>query len=320
VHAVQLSAIDLNLLVALRALLATRNVTRAGRRVGLSPSAMSHALARLREALADPLLVRAGRQMLPTPRALALQEPLDSALGALEHLLVPQLEFSPRALERGFSIATTEHAQSVLLRHADAILRAEGPAANLYFQSLPPDTFGRLREGTLDLAVAVYPTTEPDIERAPLFADHLVAVVRRGHPALRGRMTLERFAGYEHVLVAPNGTPTGLVDRLLAERKLKRRVARTSATFFDIAFLVADADYIVSLPQTFVQPLLKRLDLRMLELPLQLPSFTHSMIWHRRNTDDPAHSWLRAVVARAAVAATTRKGARRQRKARPTRK
>jgi DNA-binding transcriptional LysR family regulator len=295
-----LSSIDVNLLIALRALLETRNVTTAGRRINLSPSATSHALARLREALGDPLLVRAGRQMVPTPRALALQQPLAAALDSLEGLLAPKAEFDPRALARSFAVATTEHAQSVLLSAADAIARHEGPRANIYFQSLPADTFARLRDGTLDLGVAVYPAVDPDIERAPLFDDHLVAVVRRGHPALRGRMTLERFARFDHLLVAPNGTPSGLVDRLLQERGLRRRVARTSSTFFDMAFLVAEADYVVSLPRTFVEPLLGRLALAILKLPLTLPAFTHSMIWHRRHTNDPEHTWLRSVVSRAA--------------------
>jgi DNA-binding transcriptional LysR family regulator len=292
-HAMQLSTIDVNLIVALRALLETGNVTKAGRRIGLSPSAMSHALGRLRTLLDDPLLVRAGRKLAPTPRALALAAPVAQALESLEKALAPQTSLEPHTLERSFRIETTDHVQFVLLRALDALLRKESPHVNVYLQSLKPETFTRLREGAIDLAISVYDEIDPDLEREALFEDRLVAVVRRKHPALEKRMTLARFAALDHLLVAPNGSPTGLVDRLLAEHGLQRRVARTSSTFLDIAFLVAETDYVVSLPQTVAAPLLDRLRLATVAMPLPLPSFTHSIVWHRRHTTDPAHAWFR---------------------------
>ncbi len=112
-------------------------------------------------------------------------------------------------------------------------------------------------------------------------------------------MTLARFAKLSHLLVAPTGTPTGLVDRLLLEHGLRRRVARTSSTFLDMAYLAAETDYIISLPSSLARPLLRRLGLSMLRMPLTLPSFSHSMVWHRRATADPAHAWFRALVKRA---------------------
>ncbi len=289
----------MNLIVVLRALLRTRNVTQAGRQVGLSPSATSHALGRLRSLLDDPLLVRSGRQLVLTPRALALGDPVTQALEALESALVPQSKLEPLVLERSFRVETTDHVQFVLLRALDALLRKESPRVNVYLQSLQPQTFTRLREGAIDLAVSVYDEVDPDLDREALFEDRLVAVVRRGHPALRKRMTLARFAGFDHLLVAPNGSPSGLVDRLLAEHGLRRRVARTSSTFLDIAFLVAETDYVVSLPETVARPLLDRLRLVTLAMPLPLPAFTHSMIWHRRHTSDAAHAWFRGQIAKA---------------------
>jgi DNA-binding transcriptional LysR family regulator len=298
-HGVHLSAIDVNLLVALRALLETGNVTLAARRLGLSPSATSHALARLRSLLGDPLLVRAGRKLVLTPRATALAEPLGRALEALETALLPQEALDPRSLERAFRVETTDHVQFVLLRALDARARARSPGVDIYLQSLQRETFARLREGAIDLAISVYDEVDADLEKETLFDDRLVTVVRRGHPALRRRMTLARFAALDHLLVAPNGSPTGLVDRLLAEHGLRRRVARTSSTFLDIAFLVAETDYVVSLPETVARPLVDELGLAIVRLPLQLPSFTHSMIWHRRTTNEPAHAWFRALVAEA---------------------
>jgi DNA-binding transcriptional LysR family regulator len=295
-HRMQLSAVDTNLFVVLRALLQTRSVTQAARALGLSPSATSHALGRLRATLGDPLFVRAGRRLLPTPRALALESALTGALDALEAALVPPIPVEPRRLARAFRIETTDHVQFVLLRALDARLRREAPSVDVYLRSLAPETFDRMRHGAIDLAIGVYPTIDADLEQEHLFDDHLVALVRRGHPALRGRMTLARFAKLTHLLVAPNGTPTGLVDRLLLEHGLSRRVARTSSTFLDMAYLTAETDYVISLPSSLARPLLRQLGLATLRMPLTLPSFSHSMVWHRRTTDDPAHTWFRKLV------------------------
>jgi DNA-binding transcriptional LysR family regulator len=300
-HGMQLSGVDANLFVVLHALLETGHVGRAARRLGLSPSATSHALSRLRGLLGDPLFVRAGRRLVPTPHALALKDELGRAVESLEATLRPRRAIDPATLTRAFRIETTDHVQLVLLRALDAIARKEVPHVDVYLKSLEPETFGRLRDGSIDLAIAVYGETDPDLEKRVLFQDRLVAVVRKGHPACRGTMTAARFAKADHLLVAPNGTPTGLVDRLLAERGLKRRVARTSSSFLDVAFLLSETDYVVSLPESLVRPLTQRLGLVVLPLPLTLPSFEIAMIWHRRHGNDPAHTWLRDAVVRAAT-------------------
>ena len=303
----QLSGIDANLFVVLHALLEEQSVTRAARRVGLSASATSHALSRLREALADPLFVRVGRRLVATPRALALRDPIGRVVADLEQVLQPPREVDPAGLARAFRVETTDHVQFVLLRELDAGLRREAPGVDVYFQPLQPETFARLRRGEVDLAVSVYSSCDPDIERQKLFDDRLVAVVRRRHPALRRPVTLASFAAMQHLLVAPNGSPTGLIDRVLAERGLKRRVARTSSTFLDLAFLVAESDYVVSLPESLAAPLLDRLGLTLLKVPLRLPSFAISMAWHRRTTADAAHRWFRDAVAAAAVGPPARR-------------
>jgi DNA-binding transcriptional LysR family regulator len=300
-HRMQLSSVDANLFVVLHALLETGHVGRAARRLALSPSATSHALARLRSVLGDPLLVRAGRRLVPTPRALELKDELARAIESLESTLQTRAAVDPASLVRSFRIETTDHVQFVLLRALDAIVRREGPKVDVYLKSLEPETLSRLREGSIDLAIAVYGEVDPDIEKRALFQDRLVAVARKGHPITRGPMTAARFAKAEHLLVAPNGTPTGLVDRLLAERGLARRVARTSSSFLDVAFLLSETDYLVSLPESLVRPLLDRLGLVVLPVPLTLPSFAISMIWHRRHGSDPAHTWLRSAVERAAT-------------------
>jgi len=295
-----LSGVDTNLIVVLHALFEEQHVGRAGRRVGLSPSATSHALGRLRALLGDPLFVRAGRSLVPTARALELVPTVKRAIEALEAVVAPPARVDPRSLVRGFRVETTDHLQFVLMRHLDPLVRAEAPGVDVFFQSLQPSTFERLRTGAIDLSIGVNDRLDPDIHRTPLFHDRLVAVVRRGHPALRRRVTLGRFAALEHLLVAPTGTPTGLVDHLLAEHRLTRRVARTSSTFLDMAFLVAETDYVVSLPEKMIAPMLDALKLAILPVPMALPAFTISMVWHKRRATDGAHAWFRGAVERAA--------------------
>jgi DNA-binding transcriptional LysR family regulator len=296
----QLRGIDTNLFVVLSALLEEQHVGRAGKRLGLSPSATSHALSRLREVIGDPLFVRAGRRLVPTARATALTPVVKQAIDALEAVVAPPAEIEPRRISRAFRVETTDHLQFVLMRHLDPLVRAQAPRVDVFFQSLQPSTYERLRAGAIDLSIGVYSALDADIDRARLFDDRLVAVVRSRHPALRKRVTLARFAALDHLLVAPNGTPTGLVDRLLAEHALERRVARTSSTFLDMAFLVAETDYVVSLPEKMIRPMLGALGLAILPVPMLLPSFTISMVWHKRHAMDGAHRWFREVVHEAA--------------------
>jgi DNA-binding transcriptional LysR family regulator len=298
-HAMQLSAVDANLLVALHALLEERSVASAARRLALSPSATSHALARLRELLGDALLVRAGRALTRTPRAEQLRAPLARLVAEMEAILKTPGSLVPAALVRAFRVATTDHVQFVLLRQLDAALRREAPLVDLYFVPLPPNSAAALRDGTMDVAIGVFDEPPPDVTRQPLFEDQLVSVVRAGHPALLGRLTPRRFAELEHVLVAPNGSPRGLLDKQLAALGLGRRVARTVPTFLDAPFLVASSDHIVSLPARLVVPLLSLLRLSMVDAPLPLPGFTLSAIWHRRHDADPEHVWFRELLARA---------------------
>ena len=315
-HAMQLSGIDVNLFVVLHALLGEQSVERAGKRLGLSASATSHALGRLRDLLDDPLLVRAGRRLVPTARARELLPTVQQAISALESAVAPPALVNPQLLERAFRVETTDHLQFVLMRHLDPLVRAEAPRVDVFFQSLQPSTFERLRSETIDLAIGVYNTLEPDIQQTRLFDDRLIAVVRKGHPALSKRVTLAAFGALEHLLVAPNGTPTGLVDRLLAEHGITRRVARTSSTFLDMAFLVAETDYVVSLPEKMIVPMLDVLRLAILPVPMLLPAFTISMVWHKRHVTDGAHSWFRGVVERTAVLTNGRSAVRRS--AKPT--
>lgn len=297
----RLSGIDTHLLVTLDALLQEESVHGAARRIALSPSATSHALARLRELFQDPLLVRAGRKLKRTPRAESLAPRVREVVAAMESLFTPPESFTPATLGRTFQLLTTDHIEFVLLRRLDAVLTAEAPRVRLHSRPIVPDAVTELRNGTVDMAFGVFGALPDDILREDLFTDRFVTLVRAGHPVLRGPFTLKRFVELEHVLVAPRGTAVGSVDALLAERGLKRRVTRVLGSFLAAPFLVAQSDAVVTMSARLAEPLVPLLGLKALEPPLPVEPYTLCHLWHRRADADPAHAWFRGLVSRVAA-------------------
>lgn len=295
----RLSAIDVNLLVVLDALLQEGHVGRASRRLALTPSATSHALARLRELLGDPLLVRAGRRFVLTPRASELVPQVRQLMEQMERILQSPEAFQPAKLERTFLLLTTDHIELVLLRPLDRLLTVEAAQVILHSRPVGPDAVEELRASRADLAFGMFPGLPKDLSSQVLFQDRFVTLVREGHPALSRPLTLRRFAALEHVLVAPRGVATSALDTLLAERGLKRRVVRTLGTFLAAPFLVAQTDHVVTLSARMAEALAPLLGLRMLEPPIPL-EFTLMQVWHRRLDTDPAHAWFRGLAARVA--------------------
>ncbi|WP_428266147.1 LysR family transcriptional regulator [Haliangium sp.] len=292
--------IDANLLVSLDALLREASVTRAAKRVGLTQSAMSHALGRLREHLGDPLLVRAGRRMVLTPRAEALAPRVARLVEDMSQVFAPDEGFDPAELQRAFSLRTTDHVLLVLMPELDALLNAEAPGVDILASSLTDAGPEGLRRGQCDLTIGVFSDLPSDIHEKALFDDRFVCLVRRGHPVAEPGLTLARYSELPHVLVAPRGTPHGIVDTFLAERGVHRRVARMVPHFLVAPFLVAGSDAVVTMSERLAHKLAPALDLCVLEPPIPLPSYDLSMAWHERQDHDPAHRWLRELMVRAA--------------------
>ncbi|NOK38984.1 LysR family transcriptional regulator [Corallococcus exercitus] len=299
----KLASVDLNLLVALEALLREGSVTKAGHSMGLSTPAMSHALARLRTQLDDPLLVRAGRGMVLTPRAVALRPRLQALLSEVGTVLSPARTFEPAKLERTFRIHATDHMLMVLGPTLDRLVRREAPAATLQFLPNSPDDGAMLREGNIDLAVGVYVDLPPELRTRKLFTDRFVCVVRRDHPTVRRTLTLEQYLSLEHLQVAPRGRPGGYVDTVLAVRNQRRRVARAVPYFLTGLQWVEGSDYVLTISERVAKALAPRLKLKLLPPPLPLEPYTLTLLWHPREDADPAHRWLRDVFVRAARAA-----------------
>lgn len=301
-------SLDLNLLVALDALLAERHVTRAARRVGLTQSAMSHALGRLRAHLGDELFVRSPRGVLPTPRALALEAPLRAALVEMDRALAPEGAIDFAALDRTFVLGAADYAAVMLVPALLARVAAEAPRVNLRVRSAPQDTEGELERGAIDVSLALPIGLGPRLVSRHLFDDEFVCVVREGHPKVKSRLTLERFVELEHVQINVRGTPGGPVDSALAERGLSRRIACYVPHFLAAPLIVAESDLVLTMAARLAHKIAPRSGLRVLPTPLPVPGFAMHAIWHERVAKDPVHAWFRGLVADTArtVAASDR--------------
>src|SRR5262245_28893408 len=300
ITAVNLSGIDVNLLVAFDALVHERSVTRGATRVGLSQPAMSNALSRLRALFCDPLLVRVGREMSPTRHALDLAGPIHRALVDLQHAVDSTTTFDPARSARTIRLALTDYVATVLLPTLIRCLTRTAPSIDIETQpldgTLPAE---ELRSGRLDLAFGNFPQpVSSPLRQQPLFREGFVCLVRRGHPMVRTRLTLRRFVALQHVLVSPRGERSGVVDRLLGARGLERRVAFTTSHFMVAPTVVSQTNLITTVPRRAAEVLGRRLRLRLFEPPLRIPPFEISMVWHGRTDEEPLAHWFREEVRR----------------------
>jgi DNA-binding transcriptional LysR family regulator len=286
---------DLNLLVTLEALLEEGNVARAARRLQLSPSAMSRNLARLRETMGDPLLVRAGRGLVPSPRAIELRERIGTLVQEAQAVLRPTAALDPARIERTFTLRAregfVENFGAALLER----LGAQAPGLRLRFLPKPDKDSASLRDGTVDLETGVVgKSTGPEVRAQALFRDRFVGVVRAGHALGEGEVTLARYVAAKHVGVARRSLVTGPVDAALQSLGQARDVVTSVGDFSAALALVRASDLVASVPERHTGHL--RDGLHAFELPLPIPAFTVSLLWHPRLEADPAHRWLRGCV------------------------
>lgn len=292
---------DLNLLVTLDVLLAEGSVARAARRLRLSPSAMSRALARLRATMGDPLLVRAGRGLVPTPRALKLRERVGTLVRDGEAVLRPTEKLDLTQLVRTFTLRTSEGFAENFGPALIAHVAKEAPGVRLCFVQKPDRDSASLRDGIVDLETGVVgETTAPELRAQALFQDRFVGVVRKGHPLGKGRMTPARYAAGRHIVVSRRGLDRGPIDEALKSLGLERCVATIVGGFSTALVLARGSDLIASVPERHSGNL--RAGMHSFALPVALPKITVSLLWHPRLDADPAHRWLRGCV-RAACAA-----------------
>lgn len=286
---------DLNLLVTLDVLLAEGSVARAARRLRLSPSAMSRALSRLRDAVGDPLLVRAGRDLVPTPRALELRESVARLVREAEATLRPVDSRDLKQLVRTFTIRTSEGFVENFGPNLLARVVADAPGVRLCFVQKPDKDSTPLRQGTVHLETGVVEqSTAPELRVQALFRDHYVGVVRKGHPLSKGRMTPARYASGSHITVSRQGFDKGPLDVALEALGQPRKVGVSVGGFAMALGLARASDLIATVPERHTGSL--RTGMHSFPLPFGMPEFTVSLLWHPRWEADPVHRWLRNCV------------------------
>ncbi|MET9688326.1 LysR family transcriptional regulator [Streptomyces sp. NPDC006514] len=287
------SGLDLNLLVALDVLLEEASVSRAAARMHLSEPAMSRTLGRIRKALGDPVLVRAGRVMVPTPHALAVQGEVRAVVDRARALFLTGTEVDLPTLTRTFTVLANDAFTAVYAATLFNRVTREAPGVRLRFLSESHVDVPALREGVADLELGVVDTRSPEVRVEHLADERMLGVVRHGHPLLRGPITARRFAAAEHLTASRRGRLEGPVDTALAEQGLSRRVVGSVGTFPASLFVLRESD-LVGLMTSQVEPLAAALGLAAFEIPLALPPLPFGMAWHPRHDADPAHAWLRA--------------------------
>lgn len=286
---------DLNLLVALDVLLTEGGVASAAKRLRLSSSATSRALARLRQATGDPLLVRAGRDLVPTPRALELRERVGQLVQDAQAVLRPAGTLDLKRLVRTFSLRCREGFVENFGPDLIARIGELAPGVRLLFVAKPDKDGAPLRNGGVDLEIGVLGSAMgPEVRTQALFRDRFVGAARMGHPLGKAAITPARYAGGRHILVSRRGRERGPIDDALESLGLKREIATTVGGFSEALALARASDLIASVPERYTGKL--RDGMFCFPLPVPLAEITISLLWHPRMDADPAHRWLRGCV------------------------
>jgi len=303
----ELGAVDLNLLVALDALLSERSVTRAARRVGLSQPGMSNALARLRRLFDDPLLVRRGGTLVPTARAEALIEPVHDALELIRGALHAPTSFDPASERRAFRLSCSDYSVLMLVGPLVRALGHEAPGVTVEVLPRLSDPGRALANGEVDLVV------EPpeimgavELQALRLWDDDWMCCVWAGNERVGRRLSLEDYLALGHLVYSMGGArqPVALPDRHLARLGIARRIDVSVESFLLAPFLLQGTDLVTLVPKRAEAYLRRTGDIRILEPPIEIPGLVEMLWWHPRADADPAHAWLRSRIERVAETLT----------------
>lgn len=294
-----LRSVDLNLLLALEALLEERNVTRAAERIHLSQPAMSRALGRLRDVFSDPILVRSGREFLPTPRAVRLQQDLYKVLGSIRHL-VGDPGVRPEQLEGHIRFSAPDGAIVSFLGKVIRSIMLRAPNIEFTLLHQTEGDLDDLRHGKLDIALGFYPSIPRDLLWTSLaIHDEFSCLVRKGHPILKGEMSRREYLSATHIdVISPVGQT---IDKRLEIKKIKRKVSMRVSSFVSGAAIASETDWILTAPKIFALYAPRIFPVRRVDLPVSLRAIQDVqvelfMVWHQRCDSDPLQQWLRSAL------------------------
>ncbi len=288
--------LDLNLLVALDALLKEQSVTAAARRLGLSTSAMSRTLSRLRARIGDPILVPAGRGLVATPHAVKLAAEVHALHEAVQAVLSPPPAVDLSKIDRHITIRANEAFVLIFAAELSAAVAASAPGIRLRFAPRADKDIRRLRDAAVDLDIGLLPPESGELRCQTLFTDRYVGLARPGHPIFEnGPITAASYSASSHVVFSPQADYAGPVDRALAELGFRRDVRLIVPSFPAVIAVAASSDLLGCVPMSYRQSVTKG-DVETFELPFAVPSFTIVQAWHPRMDADPVHRWLRGLI------------------------
>ena len=290
-----LSQVDLNLFVVLEAIYREGNLTRAGRQLKLTQPAMSHALKRLRELLKDPLFIREGANMVPTPFSRNMINEVRQALQILEVNLYENRNFDPAHTRRNFQIGFWELMESMILPPLAKVLTRAAPEISITTLRVKRREIEQeLASGTLDLVLDIPITMSDNFRQAPLFSDHVVVMARKGHPAIRRELDLDTYLRQDHILVSSRRLGPSLVDAELNRAGRKRTIVLRCQHYFAACQVVSETDMLLTIPQHYAETLNAGFNNRLYPFPLKsLQQLEIHMYWHESTENDPPNRWLR---------------------------
>ncbi len=302
----QLRRLDVTLLLVFEEAMASGKLSAAARRLGLTQSAISHAVRRLRDVFDDQLFIRTPHGVQPTPRALALRAPIGEALRLIGGAVRPA-SFDPARDERVFRVAASDYETALF---APLLLDTAAPAPRFIFRTLiRREAIDALQAGDIDLLLGFTWDRARACDSVTLFHEDYVVVARRGHPALGAALDLARYAAFGHILVSPGASLSGIVDKALAGTGETRRVVMAVPYFLAALATVAQTDLIATLPRRLAERHAKSFGLGTVPSPIPIRTFPVQMAWSRRMSVDPSLLWLRGTLGRAAALLTEHLGA-----------
>lgn len=293
-----INTFDFNLLRVFEAVMREGNITVAGAQLGLTQSAMSHALQRLRQVFNDPLFVRTTRGMRPTAYAQTLAGPVMEAIGAIKNALELDVRFDPATSSRTFNLLMTDIAELIFLPHLIPYLKQVAPDVSIVSTQMERGHYrDALELGPADLAIGQMPHMHRDFYQQHLFEEPLTCLMRSAHPAIGRRLSMQQFMEAEHISVSAPALVDGLIKRALGKRAAKRKISLHIPHYAVVPMILARSDLIAVVPEHVGTAFARLEEFKALPLPFDVAAVRVSQFWHERSHHDPGHRWLRAAVA-----------------------
>jgi DNA-binding transcriptional LysR family regulator len=294
----ELRELDLNLLLVFQEVFRERRIAAAARRLRVTQSAVSNALARLRRAVGDELFVRTAAGMQPTPYAEGMAEPVAAALAHLEQALAPRRAFDPRATRRRFTIAMTDVGEVYFMPRLVELCGAAAPGVEIAsVRSGGAELRGEMEAGRIDLAIGAFDDAPGALYQRRLFRQEYVTMLRAGHPLAEGPLTMKRFAQARHLVVAALESPYDRINTALQKAGILASSSFSVPHFAAAPYIVGTTDLVVTVPRKLAERAAAPFGLVYVKSPLRLPALQTKMFWHRRYNQDDGNRWLRALVA-----------------------